>query len=113
MGKKRISVCTLPNGYELEIEGNKFLCFNEKDLLHGIIYHFGFEELGAIQREKVLVLEDAAMAWTDHGKAIKEIMRLKSENERLRKQVKFLQSTKGKLPEGDGENPDADDEEGI
>lgn len=46
MGKKRISVCTLPNGYELEIEGNKFLCFNEKDLLHGIIYHLALRNWG-------------------------------------------------------------------
>lgn len=105
MGKKNISVHTLSNGYELIIDGAKFMAFNEKDLLHGVIYHLGFEELGEIQRERIPKLEEAAEAWVNHGKAIKEILRLTNENERLRAQVKFLQNGKGKQLESDTFEP--------
>lgn len=84
MGRKkklpRISVCTLPNGYSLSIEGHKheYMYFTPEKLLEGFMMHIGLKMTDQLNMENVKDFLTTAIEWHDAEKRIKEINRLKA-----------------------------------
>ena len=84
MGRKkklpRISVCTLPNGYSLTIEGHRheYMYFTPEKLLEGVMMHIGLKMTDQLNMENVKDFLTTAIEWHDAEKRIKEINRLKA-----------------------------------
>ncbi len=79
----KIRVETLPNGYGLTVNENKYLYFNEVCLLEGFIYHVGTLELNNIDPAEIREMVNAAvMAHADkaNDQKVKQMEALTIEN---------------------------------
>lgn len=83
-----IKIQPLPNGYALTVNKSEYMYFNPKELLEGFIYHVGLEELDEVDSETRHNIIAAAIAWKENGKAIKELVKLREEYERIESQNK-------------------------
>lgn len=115
---KDIRVVKIPNGYTLDFDGHGFMYYDLEALLEGFMYHVGLEELGAIDRETMKEFLAAAIVWKEQGGAIKEVVRLREENEYLNKMLngarKQLAKTRKQIREmknGSHSAPSLDDDD--
>lgn len=84
MSSKIIEVVTVPNGYTLNVDGNRYMYHDLVGLFEGFMYHVGLEELEAVDRNTIEEFLTAAVVWrSDKGKTAKELLRLKRDYEAL------------------------------
>ncbi len=58
---KEIKVLTLPNGYSLTVGRERYMYFNENDLLEGFLYHVGLEETKAVDKNTMRSMLDGIL----------------------------------------------------
>lgn len=71
----QVSVQTHPNGYGLEVNGEKFMYFNEVELMAGFMSHVGLSETKSMEKGTILSMLMAAMlgdAYTDAVTTLKQ-----------------------------------------
>ena len=71
----QVSVQTHPNGYGLEVNGEKFMYFNEVELMAGFMSHVGLGETKSMEKGTILSMLMAAMlgdAYTDAVTTLKQ-----------------------------------------
>lgn len=66
----KISVQTLPNGYGLEVNGEKYMYFNEVDLLAGFMAHVGLQDNKYMERGTILSCLFSAMMGDAYANAV-------------------------------------------
>ena len=88
--KVNIKVTTIPNGYALDVDNQKFMYFSLKDLLEGFMYHVGLQELGEVDKETIELFLNASVVWSKNSSLVKELIRQKQKNEILQKRVSGL-----------------------
>ncbi len=101
---KRITVETIPNGYSLTVDGNKYMYFTAYELLEGFMYHVGLEELEATDRQTIKEFLSAAFVWrADDEKVAQKMVSLQKENallqERCKNQVARIKEMSKRLKE--------------
>lgn len=95
-------------GFILTYKNNEYFYFDKESLLEGFMYHVGLEELGATDTETIQEFLAAAIVWKDQSETVKELLKLKKENETLnnmvataRKQNKILRDKLSKYDNSD------------
>lgn len=83
----KISVRTVNNGYILAVGNNEYFYFNNRALLEGFMYHVGLEELNATDTETIQEFVTASIVWKDQSETVKELLKVKKENETLNNMV--------------------------
>ena len=71
----QVSVQTHPNGYGMEVNGEKFMYFNEVELMAGFMSHVGLGETKSMEKGTILSMLMAAMlgdAYTDAVTTLKQ-----------------------------------------
>ena len=94
---KKVTVRTLPNGYELTIGGREYMYFNEETLAAGIFDHL---LLGNNKESDINLsanLMEAAASWQTIGEAIKANALLIRDNKALKKRNSELGKINEKL----------------
>lgn len=82
-----ISLRKVNNGYSLSVDGNDYFYFNKAALLEGFMYHVGLEELGALDADTMRDFLTAAIVWKDQKETVKELLKVKKENETLNNMI--------------------------
>ena len=89
MGRKkklpRISVCTLPNGYSLTIEGHKheYMYFSPEKLLEGIMVHVGLKMTEQLSTDTIKSFIESALEWNNQKAIRKELQKAQREMDRV------------------------------
>jgi hypothetical protein len=94
---KKVTVRTIPNGYELSIGGREYMYFNEETLAAGIFDHL---LLGNNKESDVSLsanLMEAAATWQTIGEAVKANAILLRDNKALKKRNSELGKINEKL----------------
>lgn len=74
MGKVKISVRTVPNGYAMTInDKHDYFYFSVDEFVKGVIYHLALDHLCEGSREKVDDLIRAMQTWPDASDAVMEL----------------------------------------
>ena len=94
---KKVTVHTLPNGYELTIGGREFMYFNEETLAAGIFDHLLLGNNKDSDSNLSANLIEAAATWQTIGEAVKANALLMSDIKALRKRNSELGKINEKL----------------
>ena len=94
---KKVTVHTLPNGYELTIGGHEYMYFNEETLAAGIFDHLLLGNNKDSDSNLSANLIEAAATWQTIGEAVKANALLMSDNKALRKRNNELGKINEKL----------------
>lgn len=94
----KVTVSTHPNGYGLEVNGEKFMYFNEVELMAGFMSHVGLGETKSMEKGTILSMLMAAMlgeAYTDAVTTLKQRVGLLSSQynstiERMDKAIEYV-----------------------
>lgn len=79
-----VKVTTIPNGYTLDVEKEKYMYHSLKDLLEGFMYHVGLGELGYTDTQSISEFITAAVVYrADDKKIAKKMKLLTDEKNRL------------------------------
>ena len=92
-----VQVYKVPNGHILKVNGNEFMYYTIERLKEGFMYHVGLEEPAPIDSETMRDFLTAAIVWKEQGETVKELVKVKKENdalismvENMKKQIKRL-----------------------
>ncbi len=94
MGRKkklpRISVCTLPNGYSLTIEGHKheYMYFSPEKLLEGVMVHVGLKMTEELSTDTIKNFIDSAIEF--HNLSHKEIQKAQREVDKVNRKYRAI-----------------------
>lgn len=94
---KKVTVHTLPNGYELTIGGHEYMYFNEETLASGIFDHLLLGNNKDSDSNLSANLIEAAATWQTIGEAVKANALLMSDIKALRKRNSELGKINEKL----------------
>ena len=94
---KKVTVHTLPNGYELTIGGHEYMYFNEETLAAGIFDHLLLGNNKDSDSNLSANLIEAAATWQTIGEAVKANALLMSDIKALRKRNSELGKINEKL----------------
>lgn len=91
---QKISVKTLPNGYELKANGHDYMYFNPMDLLAGFMVHVGLQETDFMEKGNILTMLFQTMIGQEWEKNIQAMRnRIKDMEEKLNKTLSHLEQT--------------------
>lgn len=96
MGRKkklpRISVCTLPNGYSLTIEGHKheYMYFSPEKLLEGIMVHVGLKMTEELSTETIKSFIDSAIEFHNQKASHKELQKAQREVDKVNRKYRAI-----------------------
>lgn len=114
---------TLPNGYALDVDNQKYMYHSLEGLIEGFMFHAGLGEKPYCNKEFIKDFLATAIAWkTGDGDLVKKNIELTNENKRLSSTIQTNKKTIKRLKEriksigNDGneslnEEDDEDDEE--
>ena len=91
---QKISVKTLPNGYELKANGHEYMYFNIMDLLAGFMVHVGLQETDFMEKGNILTMLFQTMIGQEWEKNIAAMRnRIKDMEEKVTKTLSHLEQT--------------------
>ena len=91
---QKISVKTLPNGYELKANGHEYMYFNPMDLLAGFMVHVGLQETDFMEKGNILTMLFQTMIGQEWEKNIAAMRnRIKDMEEKVTKTLSHLEQT--------------------
>ena len=91
---QKISVKTLPNGYELKANGHEYMYFNIMDLLAGLMVHVGLQETDFMEKGNILTMLFQTMIGQEWEKNIAAMRnRIKDMEEKVTKTLSHLEQT--------------------
>ena len=94
MGRKkklpRISVCTLPNGYSLSIEGHRheYMYFSPEKLLEGVMVHVGLKMTEELSTETIKSFIDSAIEF--HNLKASHIQKAQREVDKVNRKYRSI-----------------------
>ena len=95
-----IKIQTLPNGYALDVEKQKYMYYSLDGLLEGFLYHAGLGEKPYCNKEFIKDFLATAVAWkTGDGDLAKKNIELADENKRLAYTIQTSKKTIKRLKE--------------
>lgn len=88
----RISVCTLPNGYSLTIEGHKheYMYFSPEKLLEGIMVHVGLKMTEELSTDNIKNFIDSAIEFHNMKASHKELQKAQRETDKVNRKYRAL-----------------------
>ena len=88
----RIEVHTLPNGYNLKIEGHnqEYLYFTPEKLMEGIMVHIGLKMTDQLDPAMIKSFIDSALEWNNLKASHKELKKAQRETERISKMYRTV-----------------------
>lgn len=91
---QKISVKTLPNGYELKANGHDYMFFNPMDLLAGFMVHVGLQETDFMEKGNILTMLFQTMIGKEWEKNIAAMRnRITDMEEKVKKTLSHLEQT--------------------
>lgn len=96
MGRKkklpRISVCTLPNGYSLTIEGHRheYMYFSPEKLLEGIMVHVGLKMTEELSTDTIKSFIDSAIEFHNQKASHKELQKAQREVDKVNRKYRAI-----------------------
>ena len=91
---QKISVKTLPNGYELKANGQDYMYFNPMDLLAGFMVHVGLQETDFMEKGNILTILFQTMIGQEWEKNIQSMRnRIKDMEDKVGRTLSRLEQT--------------------
>ena len=91
---QKISVKTLPNGYELKVNGHDYMYFNPMDLLAGFMVHVGLQETDYMENGNILTMLFQTMIGKEWEKNIQAMRnRIKDMEDKVGRTLSHLEQT--------------------
>lgn len=91
---QKISVKTLPNGYELKANGHDYMYFNQMDLLAGFMVHVGLQETDYMENGNILTMLFQTMIGQEWEKNIQAMRnRIKDMEDKVGRTLSHLEQT--------------------
>ena len=91
---QKISVKTLPNGYELKANGHDYMYFNPMDLLAGFMVHVGLQETDFMEKGNILTMLFQTMIGQEWEKNIQAMRnRIKDMEDKVGRTLSHLEQT--------------------
>lgn len=91
---QKISVKTLPNGYELKANGHDYMYFNPMDLLAGFMVHVGLQETDYMEKGNILTMLFQTMIGQEWEKNIQAMRnRIKDMEDKVGRTLSHLEQT--------------------
>lgn len=91
---QKISVKTLPNGYELKAYGHDYMYFNPMDLLAGFMVHVGLQETDFMEKGNILTMLFQTMIGQEWEKNIAAMRnRIKEMEDKVGRTLAHLEQT--------------------
>ena len=91
---QKISVKTLPNGYELKANGHDYMYFNMMDLLAGFMVHVGLQETDYMEKGNILTMLFQTMIGQEWEKNIAAMRnRIKEMEDKVGRTLVHLEQT--------------------
>lgn len=109
-----IKIQTIPNGYTLDVDNQKYMYHSLEGLIEGFMFHAGLGEKPYCNKEFIKDFLATAIAWkTGDGDLVKKNIDLVDENKRLSSTIQTSKKTIKHLKERItlNEEDDEDDEE--
>ena len=95
-----VKVTTLPNGYGLNVENEKYMYHSLEGLIEGFMFHVGLSEKAYCNKEFIKDFLATAIAWkTGDGDLVKKNIELVDENKRLAHVIQTNKKTIKRLKE--------------
>ena len=91
---------TLPNGYALDVDNQKYMYHSIEGLIEGFMFHAGLGEKPYCNKEFIKDFLATAIAWkTGDGDLVKKNIELMNENKRLSSTIQTNKKTIKRLKE--------------
>ena len=91
---QKISVKTLPNGYELKANGHEYMYFNIMDLLAGFMVHVGLQDTDYMEKGNILTMLFQTMIGQEWEKNIAAMRnRIKDMEDKVGRTLSHLEQT--------------------
>ena len=91
---QKISVKTLPNGYELKVNGQEYMYFNTMDMLAGFMVHVGLQETDYMEKGNILTMLFQTMIGQEWEKNIAAMRnRIKDMEDKVGRTLSHLEQT--------------------
>lgn len=84
---KEIRVNTLPNGYELTVDRDEYMCYSERQLLCQMFVHVGLQIGQAMAFEKMEAITTACATYQNEGEAMAQTVKQEEVINTLRRQL--------------------------
>ena len=98
--KVNIKVATIPNGYALDVDNQKYMYHSLEGLIEGFMFHVGLGEKPYCNKEFIKDFLATAIAWkTGDGDLAKKNIELVDENKRLLSMIQTSKKTINRLKE--------------
>ena len=95
-----IKIETLPNGYSLDVDNQKYMYHSLEGLIEGFMFHAGLGEKPYCNKEFIKDFLATAIAWkTGDGDLVKKNIDLVNENKRLLSTIQTSKKTIKRLKE--------------
>ncbi len=94
---KKISVRTLPNGYDLTVDSKQYLCLSESKLVHSMFMHVSLDEASPAIFPEADDIVEACATYRHEGEAMLDAMDARSELAEARKRIATLKQDADKL----------------
>lgn len=95
-----INTQTIPNGYALDVDNQKYMYHSLDGLIEGFMFHVGLREKPYCNKEFIKDFLATAIAWkTGDGDLVKKNIELMNENKRLSSTIQTNKKTIKRLKE--------------
>ena len=92
--KVNIKVTTIPNGYTIDVDNQKYMYHSLDGLIEGFMFHVGLGEKPYCNKEFIKDFLATAIAWkTGDGDLVKKNIELTNENKRLSSTIQTSKKT--------------------
>ena len=114
-----IKIQTLPNGYALDVDNQKYMYHSLEGLIEGFMFHVGLSEKAYCNKEFIKDFLATSIAWkTGDGDLVKKNIELVDENKRLahviqtnKKTIKHLKERIKSIDKNGNESLNDEDDE--